>query len=59
MEYDTYLYVYKCSCKQCLLQLYLRHDFYNNFKIQHKIYIAPGSAPTSPQWNILSVRLIV
>jgi hypothetical protein len=29
-----------------MLQLYLRHDFYNViFKIKHKLYIASGSAP--------------
>jgi hypothetical protein len=33
-----------------MLHLYLRHAFYNIiFKIKHKLYIASGSAPRSPQ----------
>jgi hypothetical protein len=37
---SLYLYVYKCSCKQCYVVL---------FKIKHELYIAPGSAPPPPR----------
>jgi len=40
-----------------MLQLTLRHDFYNTtFKIEHKFYIASGSAhPT--EWKVLGAHL--
>jgi len=31
-----------------MLQIYLRHDFYNNFYNQHELYIASGSASRPP-----------
>jgi hypothetical protein len=43
-----YLYMYKCSCKQCYVVLTTR--FYNiSFKINNKLYIASGSARPLPQ----------
>ena len=49
-----YLYWYKCSCIECLLQLYLCHDFYNiTFKIKHKLYIASVSRYPHHNENLL------
>jgi hypothetical protein len=40
-----------------MLQLYLRHDFYNIiFKVKYKLYIASGSAPPPPGKEKFLVR---
>jgi hypothetical protein len=45
------------------VMLYLRHDFYNMiFKMEHKLYIASGSAPPPPpppSEKILGAHLVV
>jgi len=47
MERVVYIWRYiNAAANSVVLQLYLRHDFYDVvFKIKRKLYIASGSAP--------------
>jgi hypothetical protein len=45
VEHVIFMYI-NAVANSVMLQLYLRHDFYNVlFKIKHKLFIASGSGP--------------
>jgi hypothetical protein len=53
MEHVVFFsFVYKCSCRD------LCYTYSMIFKIKHKLYIAPGSAPP-PQHKFLGVHLVM
>jgi hypothetical protein len=61
-SWDMYLAVIfvciKRSCEQCYIS-YTWHDFYNKFKLKHKLYTASESVPPppSPSKNTLGAHL--
>lgn len=56
----NYIFVYKFSCNNIMLQLHLWHNCYNIlFKVQHKLHTASGLAlhATHPQRKIMGAWL--